>query len=305
LFEGPTVTIPRRTDLPFADNPQVQRQKVLADLPHLGDGLVAARTQFTPDPAPRKKKSSHPAFAELAESFDQEPISVSTKRKKRRFDDQPHIETEQTVEERQQPRRQKGAPRAQQIERRQPAQRKQYQQQTPRGKRTNQRAPWGTFLAAAQSHLAPLSGLITTAALIAAAGLMFVIMNNRQPPIANVDEFALPGFRVETKPSEQITSEATPPLVEAEVAPDAMESTADETLPTESALDNTNAMADDPVIEQFVEQEPQLGTLSFPVTTTPLALDYSKAASSPDPNLLQLPVVAERPETQGTEPINR
>jgi hypothetical protein len=294
------VTIPRRTDQPFGDNPQVLRQKVLADLPHLGDGLVARS-----EPAPRKKKSSHPAFAEVAEDFDQEPTSVSAKRKKRRIAEHPHIEAEQTAEERQPPRGQKAAPRAQQTERRQPAQRKQLQQPAPRGKRTNKRAPWGAFLAAAQSHLAPLSGLITTAALIAAAGLMFVIMNNRQPPIADIDEFALPSFRVEETELDQAATENTPPLVDAKIMPEAMESTVDQTLPTESVPADTRTLVSEPVIEQIVEPTAPLGTLTFPVTSSPLALDYNKALGSPDPDLLQLPVVAERPETQGTEPINR
>jgi hypothetical protein len=299
------VTIPRRTDQPFGDNPQVLRQKVLADLPHLGDGLVAARTQPTPEPAPRKKKSSHPAFAELAEDFDQEPISVSPKRKKRRFVDQAPIEAEQTADKRQPPRRQKVAPRAQQAQRHQPGQRQQRQQPAPHSKRTNQRAPWGSFLAAAQSQLASFAGLITTAALVAAAGLMFVIMNNRQPPIANIDEFALPSFRVEETELDQAATDATPPLVEAEITPEAMEPTADEALSIESGRVDTRTLVSTPVIDQIVEPTAPLGTLTFPVTSSPLALDYNKAAGSLDPDLLQLPVVAERPETQGTEPINR
>jgi hypothetical protein len=300
------VTIPRRTDQPFGDNPQVLRQKVLADLPHLGDGLVARS-----EPAPRKKKSSHPAFAEVAEDFDQEPTSVSAKRKKRRIAEHPHIEAEQTAEERQPPRRQKVAPRAQQTERRQPAQRKQLQQPAPRGKQTNQRAPWGSFLAAAQSQLASFAGLITTAALVAAAGLMFVIMNNRQSPIANVDEFALPSFRVEQSDRieqrnlDHATIEATPPLVDSETIPDALQPTTDQTLPTKSVPADTRTLVSEPVIEQIVEPTAPLGTLTFPVTSSPLALDYNKALGAPDPDLLQLPVVAERPETQGTEPINR
>jgi hypothetical protein len=296
------VTIPRRTDQPFGDNPQVLRQKVLADLPHLGDGLVTARTQSTPESNSRKLKSSHPAFAEIANDFDedQEEIAVPAKRKKRRYVDQAHVEAKEY-----QPQRRKAAPRAQQTERRQPAQRKQREQPAPRGKRTNQRAPWGSFLAAAQSQLASFAGLITTAALVAAAGLMFVIMNNRQPPIANIDEFALPSFRVEETELDQAATETTPPLVDAEIVPEAMESTVDQTLPTESVPADASAVVAGPVIEQIVEPTAPLGTLTFPVTSSPLALDYNKALGAPDPDLLQLPVVAERPETQGTEPINR
>jgi hypothetical protein len=163
----------------------------------------------------------------------------------------------------------------------------------------------GSFLAEAREQLAPFSGLVTTAALVAAAGLMFMIMNNRQPPIANVDEFALPSFRVENKQSEQIATENTPPLVEADVTAEVVDPNIEATLPTESDPADTSAVVVEPVIEHIVESPAPLGRLSFPVTSSPLALDYSKAAGTSDPDLQALPVVAERPEAQGTEQINR
>jgi hypothetical protein len=257
-------------------------------------------------PAARKKKSSHPAFAEIAEDFEHEPITVPVKRKKRRYVDQPHVDGEEW-----QPSRRKQVADRSDRPQRQPAKRIQREQTNPLNKRAKQKAPVGSFLAELKEQVAPFAGFVTTAALVAAAGLMFVIMSNRQPPIANIDEFALPPFRVdqsdrvEQNELDMAASEGIPPLVEAEITLETMEPTADATLPTESVPADKNALVAEPVIEQIIEQGPQLGALSFPVTTTPLALDYGKAAGTPDPDLLQLPVVAERPETQGREPINR
>jgi hypothetical protein len=296
LFEGPTVTIPRRTDQPYGDNPRVHRQNVLADLPHLGDAVVPPR----PEPAARKKKSSHPAFAEMTEEFEQEPARIADKRKKRRYADQAHAESEEW----QPPRRKQLAERSQRPQR-QPAKQKQREQSNPRNNRAKQKAPVGSFLVVLKEQAAPFAGFVTTAALVAAAGLMFMIMNNRQPPIANVDEFALPSFRVEKNELEQIATEDTPPLVDTDITPDGLEPTADDTSDIETTPTDTSAVVVEPVIEQIVESTAPLGTLSFPVTSSPLALDYSKAAGTPDPDLQALPVVAERPETQGTEPINR
>lgn len=290
------MTIPRRTDQPYGDNPQVHRQNVLADLPHLGDCVAAPRTE----PITRKKKSSHPAFAELAEGIDQEPVRQSAKRKKRRHVDQAHVEPEEW----QPPRRKQLSERSQQSQR-QLAKQNQREQSNPRTQRTKQRVPVGSFLVELKEQVAPFAGFVTTAALVAAAGLMFMIMNNRQPPIANVDEFALPSFRVEKKQSDQIATEDTPPLVDADITPEGLEPTADETSEIETTPTDTSAVVVEPVIEQIVESPAPLGTLSFPVTSSPLALDYSKAAGTSDPDLQALPVVAERPETQGTEPINR
>jgi hypothetical protein len=290
------VTIPRRTDQPYGDNPQVHRQNVLADLPHLGDSVAVPRIE----PTTRKKKSSHPAFAEFVEEIEQEPVRQPAKRKKRRFVDEAHIETEEW----QPPRRKQLAERSQRLQR-QSAKRDHREQSNPRNNRTKQRAPVGSFLAELKEQVAPFAGLVTTAALVAAAGLMFMIMNNHQPPIANIDDYALPSFRVEKNESEQIATEDTPPLVNADITPEGLEPTADETLPTETSSTDTSAVVVEPVIEQIVESPAPLGTLSFPVTSSPLALDYSKAAGASDPDLQALPVVAERPEMQGTEPINR
>lgn len=290
------MTIPRRTDQPFGYQTAALRQNLLADLPHLGEQIAAEM----PETIRRRKKSSHPAFAEIAEDLEQGPIRQAAKRKKRRFVDQVHLE----IEERQPANRKQLAERSQGPQR-QPAKLNKTEQSNHRNSRATQKALLGSFLADARDQLGQFSGFITTAALVAAAGLMFMIMNNRQPPIANVDEFALPGFRVEAKQPEQIAIEDTPPLVEFDVTADVVDPNVEATLPTESEPADTSAVVAEPVIEQFVEQDAPLGTLSFPVTSSPLALDYSKAADTSDPDLQALPVVAERPETQGTEPINR
>jgi hypothetical protein len=57
-----------------------------------------------------------------------------------------------------------------------------------------------------------------------------------------------------------------------------------------------------PLVEASIKPKAVLGQLSFPLTETPLALDYSKATN---PDLTALPEVAERTEATASEGINR
>jgi hypothetical protein len=273
--------------------------KMLVELPHVGNEPVSA----SPEASARTLKSSHPAFAEYTEFTSEAPTPQSFRRRQTRYVDQAHVD----------PERERGGryvdnddlePHRQQA--RSPLlQRQQHAYHKPRS-----RSAIGAFLSDAHEQFAPFAGLIVTAALVAAAGLLFHMMSGGKSS-AEYDEFALPGFQVEalegTLPTEQPAPLAdvspTPEGTEA----DDLEREPSDVAPTEEAsktapaIDVRAASAAPPVTESVLNTSLPLGQLSFPQTTTPQALDYTKAA---DPDLQQLPAVAERSEVK-SEAINR
>jgi hypothetical protein len=304
------VAIPRRTDF-LTDDSAFTRLKMLAELPHVGEApevMAAPRVQAVEPPArsARTLKSSHPAFAELADLPTEE--AATNKRRQKRFVDHAHVDREhESFDE----RHEEDLPRKR-VSR--------GKQREPRGRSQSrsikQSSGWGTFFSQTHQRIAPLAGLFVTAALFASAALLFWMMLTNRQGTAELNEFALPGdgFRVELtdpqlSPSESLT---TPPLAEnistpSSSVPQEFEYIAPVNPVEESPVElstETNAATLQPTIEP-TDEPALLGQLLFPVTNTPLALDYSKALHQPADNLQALPAVAERADAATTEPINR
>lgn len=308
--EGVPVAIPRRTDF-LTDDSAFTRLKMLAELPHVvaaPEVAAAPRAQAVESPAQstRTLKSSHPAFAELADLPTEEPLP--RKRRQKRFVDRAHIDREwESLDE----RHEEDLPRKRVTR---------GKDREPRGhshtRSAKQSSGWGTFFSQTHERIAPLAGLFVTAALFASAALLFWMMLTNRQGTAELNEFALPGegFRVELSepPLSPTDSLTTVPLAESIATPSSSmpeefeyipPSTSSEESPMELSTE-TNAATLQPTIDP-TDEPALLGQLLFPVTNTPLALDYSKALHKPADDLQSLPAVAERADAATTEPINR
>lgn len=284
--------------MPTDDARTTARAKLLAELPHVGTQPVAS---VAPPPT-RNTKSSHPAFAEYGDFDDIEtsvPLSPASQRRSTRFVDQAHIDDEWEHDDFDPRTRHARSPQA--IVHR--------QRQSHRGNRP--RSPLGGVLSGAHEQVAPFAGLIVTAALLATAGLLFHMLSSGGKSNVDLDEYALPGFRVEAL-EETLPSSESAPLAEVSVPSETPQSeslkitpadvkSTDESAKAKPAID-ASAQLVAPITEPTVELTMPLGQLSFPQTTTPRALDYSKAT---DPDLQQLPEIAGRPEPAASEAINR
>jgi hypothetical protein len=300
------VTIPRRTDTSTGEN---RRARLLAELPHVGEvTAVPQRHAFAEDATTSRTtqriKSNHPAFAELDE-FAEETVPASQRSRSLRYVDQAHVEQEweqheefddhETVSS-----RGRQTPQRSQIVQRHAS------HQHPRA------SGMGRLLSDAHEQLAPFAGLIVTAALIACAGLLILVMASGKQNGADLNEFALPGFRVE---ADGELSPVDAPLADSVFVPEAAEPDGMEyepprteepgSTPASAAPADASAAIPQPVIEQITEPTEPLGELSFPVTSTPLALDYNKAFDQTASALQELPAVAERDSAANSEPINR
>lgn len=323
--EGVHVTIPRRTDMASRESFALQHMKLLADLPHVGETPAdvqpaslafiaelapsAIRNQASPATTSRKLKSSHPAFAEMADLPEEPPRSMGPR--PTRFVDRAHLDQDWESEEDDFEANQRVS-----------SSRKQVPQNRSHSRPKKQQAGWRPALSHAHAQVAPFSGLIVTAALMASAALLFWMMLGGQQPAAELNDFALPGdgFSVEATEADFLSTQAVsePPLGESDfvappVQPEAMEyvqpTAPSEQSPLEleaqmSPTDNSAATMQ-PIIEQIDDTPAQLGQLVFPVTNTPLALDYSKAIKNAAVSLQELPAVAERADSTTNEPINR
>jgi hypothetical protein len=278
-----------------------RQMKLLTELPHVG-----AEPMTTPVASPaRTLKSTHPAFAEYGDVESEEYLTHASRGSAKRFVDQAHIDerdhddylTDQENLRRPGQRHRSSQPLAQ-------------RQRQPNHK-PQPKSVIGRLFCGAHEQVAPFAGLIVTAALVAAAGLLFHMMSGGGQSNAELDEFALPGFQVEaldeSLPSSQSATLAginsTPEITGSE----SLDIEQPELAPAEATSQNAHAIEasvrnSSPDTEPTVEPTMPLGQLSFPQTGTPLALDYSKAT---DPDLQQLPTVAERTEATATEAINR
>ncbi len=309
------MTIPRRSDLPTGENFAACRPTVLTELPHVGQPARVQQSRAAYEAVPQtvqNLKSSHPAFAELADShendsFEEELPPQQRSRRQTRFVDQAHIDHEwerknvrQDADDEPRERHRRAAEHV--------GQRK----DTPRPK-TQSTSGWGSLLSAVHAQLAPFAGLIVTAALIASGGLLFFMIAGNQQKNAEFDELALPGFRVDaSRDLEQAASGESAPLADSDFSgtpTDGLEfappTSTEQTLPTNMTPADSSAAIPQPAIEEIVEPTTPLGSLSFPATNTPLALDYRKAMPQPTDELQALPAVAERGNLPVTEPINR
>lgn len=308
--EGAEVTIPRRTDHGSGDSSNTSRVKILAELPHVGSAPVPVpekrASSETVRVAERKPKSNHPAFADYDDSEDDYPTAKPVlQRHSSRYVDQPHTDHEWEDEDHRE--WESYAPRSRRV---------MASSRSTRRSQSQRSGNWRPVLSEAHSQLAPFAGLIVTAALVTAAVFLFLIVAGRRQPGTGLENFALPsdGFRVELEeelPAEENSTVA--PLVDAgsgiiEQPPQEMSTGAvPETPSAELSLEN---QANDSSAINLVPDEIKtttlapLGELTFPITTTPLALDYSKAVGPPTDDLQALPAVAER-ENPSTEPINR
>lgn len=300
------MTKPRRTDSP-AD--ELKGMKLLAELPRIGVTAASPRQDGSKQEdlrasTARTAKSSHPAFAELDE-FDDEP---QYSRRSLHYVDRAHID--QAHDEQQQlspfedsPRRRSGVSNAHS--------RHSLSEHRP----SHRRRPGsgaGRMLSGVHEQLTPFAGLIMTAALVACAGLLFLMIAGKRDS-AEFDEFALPGFRVEA--AEQTLDTVHAPLADSEAlsepfVPEAFpyepaEIPEQEPPAAKVAPADTSAAVARPIISEITEPSEPLGELFFPVTGTPLALDLSKAVAPTDGELNELPAVAEREEPASSEPINR
>jgi hypothetical protein len=286
------VTIPRRADLASGDSHVAARPNLLAELPHIGKESPAVNVASTTN----TRKSTHPAFAEYALNVEV-PSDESSRKQTKRYVDRPHIEEADD----------RGSFDSQTNSHRkdQPIANRQ------RNHKQKQKSAFAGLLSNAHQQLAPFAGLIVTAALVAAAGLLFHMMSGGSKSSADVDEFALPGFQVEVI-NEPAPSEEFIPLADVSPTPESpkpeIKITEPATLmPPDNSAQNVldpsaNTPSTLPTAASEVESTVPLGQLSFPLTETPLALDYAKAS---DPDLKALPEVAERTETTASEGINR
>ena len=313
------MTIPRRTDVSAGENFAARRPTVLAELPHVGEPASVQQSRAVHEAIPQtvqNLKSSHPAFAELDDShddysFEDEQPRRQSSRRQTRFVDQAHIDHEwerrnpidyQHDDEDYEPRERHRRPSDHVVQR-----------QAHSRPTTQRRGGWSALLSTAHAQSAPFAGLIVTAALIASAGLLFLMMAGNQQKNAEFDELALPGFRVDASHElQQAESKESAPLADSGfdgMPNDGLEFTpptsTEQTLPTNSTPADSSAAIPQPVIEEITEPTTPLGSLSFPVTNTPLALDYRKAMPQPTDELQALPAVAERGNLPENDPINR
>jgi hypothetical protein len=314
------VTIPRRTDVSAGENFATRRPTVLAELPHVGEGASVEHARSGHEAFPQtvqNLKSSHLAFAELDhfhdnDSFEDEQPRQQRSRRQTRFVDQAHIDHEwerrnpidyEHDDDDYEPRDRRRRPSDHVVQRQ--------TRSRPTAQNTN---GWSALLSTAHAQLAPFAGLIVTAALIASAGLLLLMMAGDQQKNAEFDELALPGFRVDASDElEQADSDESAPLADSgfdgtqsdELEFSQSTSTEQQIFPTNGSPADSSAAIPQPVIEEITEPTTPLGSLSFPVTTTPLALDYRKAMPQPADELRALPAVAERGNLPETEPINR
>ncbi|GEM_PF-1662039 len=316
--EGVHVTIPRRTDTASRETLALQHMKLLAELPHVGETPVAqpVESEFVTETAARSArtlKSSHPAFAELAELPEEAPVQRGPR--PTRFVDRAHVDHEWELSEDQDEDDFEPRERVSRAQKRVVAGRS-------HSRSARQQTGWRPLLSQVHSQIAPFAGLIVTAALMASAALLFWMMLGGQQPGAEFNDFALPGdgFRVEASEPDYSTTQAIgePPLAEADFAPTTEQPENSEyvqpTTPAEqSPLEmqphtvptDTSAATMQPIIEQIDDSPAQLGQLMFPKTSSPLELDYSKALNNSGASLQELPAVAERADAATAEPINR
>jgi hypothetical protein len=298
------VTIPRRTDNPNAEN---RRSRLLAELPYVGEvAAVPPRRSMAEEVAasPPRTKSNHPAFAELDDYADEPHTLKHQSQRTLRYVDQAHIDpdTEEQVDWQESERISRG---------RQSQPRSQMVQLRP-NQQHRRAAGVGRILSETHEQLAPFAGLIVTAALIACAGLLILVMASGKQSGEDLDRFAVPGFSVE---ADGELSPDDAPLADSAFMPEAVEpdgmeyeppQTAEpKSSPPSAAPADASAAIPQPVIDEITEPSVPLGQLSFPITSTPLALDYSKAFEQTADALQELPTVAERDNAATTEPINR
>jgi hypothetical protein len=309
------VTIPRRTDISTDENFAAHRPTVLAELPHVGEPMTTSAPPAERDPNPqsaRTPKSSHPAFAESYAQDEHESMHPprGNARGQIRFVDQAHIDHEwegqETVAEVEEERH---APHPRSVNRK--VQR--HPQSTARQNGPSHHRGWRGWLSEAHAQVAPFAGLIVTAALLACGGLLFLMMAGNQNASDGFDDFAVPSSRVNIENDfEQSDSEIADNFVDSEnleIAPEALQEmpaplTEQQARPASSSSADTNTVIAAPVIEEIIEPTPPLGSITFPTTTTPLALDYSKALPQPGDELQAFPAV-EVGSLPMTEPMNR
>ncbi len=298
------------------DDHAAPRPAVLAELPHVGDAPIAPQVVPTPPErsgsrTARSVHSTHPAFADLADLPHEVESPKQVGRRQTRYVDRAHTvhdwEEPETYEEELPEPRGRGTPSQNRVVHRHP-----HSRRAPR-----HQSSLGALLSETHAQLGSFAGLIVTVALMASAGLLMWMMSAQRHSGTEFDDFALPGFRVESN-TEMTSAEQTSPLVDTGFNPGAPQvedfeyvpptSPAEQASPSQSSTPapaDTNAMIPRPIMEQVAEPSQPLGELSFPVTHTPLALDYSKARNSSADSLQELPAVAERGAPAITEPINR
>lgn len=270
----------------FDDPHNVAQTKLLAELPYVGEEPITVPTISSA----RARTAANPSFAKC----DEEPPRPLN----RRFVDKAHIDDEwdhENLHHRERP----------------PYLSHPFNQhQRQSSSRPTSKSVLGALLSDIHQQVAPFAGLIVTAALVAAAGLIFHMMAGGNESKATIDEFALPGFQVEAI-GESLSMEESIPLADgsptSETSKHKTANTESVDLePPESAEqkvpDSDVKTSTPPIATAEIESTVPLGQLSFPQTETPLALDYSKAT---DPDLQKLPEVAERTEATEAESINR
>lgn len=295
------MTIPRRAESAASETGVQMRGKLLTELPHVGEQAVVSAASSSP--ANRSHHFDQTALLnEESLQLDESARSV-TRRRQRHYVDQAHLDDWELADyanDYDHDLRQSRDRTSRSLVRR--------QRQTHCKSRP--KSLLGAILSQGQERVAPFAGLIVTAALVAAAGLLFHMMSDGQPPDADFEQYALPGFQVEAI-DDHLQTDQTAPLAEAAPIDDTTESADLRVEPADSgptekeakstpSLD-TRAEVSTPPTENTAIASLPLGQLAFPLTDSPRALDYTKAV---DPELQQLPAVAERPET-ADDAINR
>lgn len=280
------MAIPRRAQAPNTSLPRTAEQTLfLADLPHVGEKSVATRQQSA-EPAARSISarsavSPDPAFPELVTPGKRLGHHAGSRASVEiRFADLAHIGASKHIL---QEKHEDGKPSGQQQ----------------RG--------WRSLFSQVHTQLAPFAGLIVTLALLTSAGLLFWIISRGQPASLDLQNFQYNEGALSVRASESTPSASVLPISETQKGTQK----SPEAAGTSQVASPVEATAEPMVEDQALSANAAspLGRIVFPTTSTPLALDWSKAfdnaPAQPAAVIHGLPEVAEREVSSAESPVAR
>ncbi len=282
------MAIPRRAQTQNTSLPRTtERPLFLADLPHVGEKSVANRQQSAKPAASsnaaRSVVSSHPAFADLVSPGKRlGHYAASRDSVEIRFADQAHIGASKQI--------------------------LQEEHNDERPSRQQQRG-WRSLFSQVHTQLAPFAGLIVTLALLTSAGLLFWIISRGQPASLDLRDFQYNEGALSVQERESTPSASAIPISETQEATEKSQEAADTSQVVSPVEATAEPIVEDQASTANATASSPLGEILFPTTSTPLALDWSKAfddaTAQPEAENHGLPEVAEREVSSAESPVAR
>ncbi|TWU27830.1 hypothetical protein [Bythopirellula polymerisocia] len=268
--QAPTVPLTRTAETPL----------FLADLPHVGDKPAVIRQQPASSTATsmpgQPAASTHPAFAEIAATTGRTEKTVSRREQlEQRFVDEAHLEAKTLLEEQEAIA---------------------YQQVQQKSKSRPGLFGWRKVFSQAHHQLAPFAGLIVTLALLSSAGLLYWLIARGQPTSFDLRDFDLNDGSLSVQVSESEPPASAIPLIETQRPAEVAQESTDAKRAASPAPSPEKPEVESQVPETKSTAAMPLGSIHFPTTNFPMALDWSKAfndVAQPQVEINGLPEVAE------------